>query len=107
MDITQLSVFLSATFLIVIMPGPAVFYVITRSIDEGKKAGFLATLGLGVGAIFHVLLAVFGLSAILASSPVAFSIVRIIGALYLFYIGIAKLREKGSVDLDLGTKSLK
>jgi threonine/homoserine/homoserine lactone efflux protein len=94
MNSTQLGLFLSATFFITIVPGPAIFYVVTRSITEGKKSGFVATAGLGLGVLLHVLLAVCGLSAILAASPMAFKTLKILGGLYLIYLGVSKFMEK-------------
>ncbi len=72
-------------------------YILSRSITFGKKAGIWSVLGISTGAVIHTLLAAFGLSVILAKSPVAFEIVKYLGVGYLFYLGInAILKSKGN-----------
>lgn len=89
---TQFALFVAGTLALLITPGPAVLYVITRSVDQGRRAGLVSVLGLQFGTWFHVVGAVFGLSAILLSSALAFDIVKFIGAGYLIYLGVRKLR---------------
>lgn len=89
---TQYALFIAGSLALLITPGPAVLYVITRSVDQGRRAGLVSVLGLQFGTFFHVLGAVFGLSAILLSSALAFDVVKYIGAAYLVYLGIRKLR---------------
>jgi threonine/homoserine/homoserine lactone efflux protein len=72
-------------------PGPVVFYIVARSIDQGRTAGVISTLGINTGTLFHVTAAAFGISALLMSSALAFSIVKYLGAAYLIYLGIRKL----------------
>jgi threonine/homoserine/homoserine lactone efflux protein len=86
-----LTLFLLSSVIIVVTPGPAVLYIVARSIDQGRTAGIVSTLGVSAGAMFHVLAAAFGLSAILVSSALAFSVVKYLGAAYLIYLGIQKL----------------
>src|SRR5688500_17468268 len=76
------------------MPGPAVLYVVTRSVDQGRRAGLVSVLGLQTGTLVHVFGAALGLSAILLTSALAFDIVKYLGAAYLIYLGIRKLMER-------------
>lgn len=84
-------VFLTAAVALAITPGPGIFYVLTRSIKGGRREGYTSALGTAVGGLFHVIAAAFGLSAILATSALAFDIVKYIGAAYLIYLGIRTL----------------
>lgn len=87
--------FFSAAFAINISPGPDIIYILSKTIAQGRRIGFASSLGVCTGAIVHVLAAALGLSAILASSAIAFSIVKYIGAGYLIFLGIQALRSKG------------
>jgi threonine/homoserine/homoserine lactone efflux protein len=82
-----------------VIPGPAVFYVVGRSIGQGRAAGLVSVLGIHVGTLIHVAAAAVGLSALLASSAAAFAVVKYMGAAYLIYLGIQKLRNEESVDV--------
>lgn len=84
--------FLTAALLLAITPGPGIFYVLTRSISGGRRAGIASALGTAVGGFGHVLAAGFGLSAVLATSAFAFGVVKFLGAAYLIYLGIRTLR---------------
>ena len=90
-DSATLSLFFIAALALLLTPGPAVLYIITRSVDQGRTSGVVSTLGLGVGNIFHVAAAALGLSAILMSSALAFNVVKYLGAAYLIYLGVRKL----------------
>ncbi|MEE9442514.1 MAG: LysE family translocator [candidate division Zixibacteria bacterium] len=92
-DLTALLLFATANFLVLITPGPAVMYTITRSLDQGKRAGLLSVYGLALGTFPHALAVAFGVASLLASSVSAFNIMRYIGAGYLIYLGICRLRE--------------
>jgi len=81
----------SAAFLAV--PGPSVIYIVSRSLAEGRTAGIVSALGIQAGGLVHVTAATIGVSALLASSAVAFSIVKYAGAAYLIYLGIRRLLE--------------
>ena len=83
----------SAAFLAV--PGPSVIYIVSRSLAEGRKAGVVSALGIQGGGLVHVIAATIGVSALLASSATAFSVVKYAGAAYLIYLGIRKLRDGG------------
>ncbi|MBN2303475.1 MAG: LysE family translocator [Anaerolineae bacterium] len=97
-DLPTLTIFLAATMLLLITPGPAVLYIITRSIDQGRTAGVVSALGVGTGTMFHVAGASLGLSAILVSSALAYSVVKYLGAAYLIYLGIRKFLEKSELE---------
>jgi len=86
-----LAVFALAALAILAVPGPAVIYIVTRSIHQGRAAGLAAVLGIHVGTLVHLAAATLGLSAILVSSATAFTVVKALGALYLIVIGIRTL----------------
>ena len=92
--------FFVSSIIIIMSPGPDFIYVTTRGIAQGKKAGLLSALGISLGLIVHTLLAAFGLSAILSTSGIAFSIVKYLGAGYLFYLGIFAILKKNYVKLE-------
>lgn len=85
--------FLSASFLLWITPGPDTMYILARTISQGRFAGLLSVLGVSAGILAHTLFAAIGLSAILATSALAFTAVKFIGAGYLIYLGIQALRN--------------
>ena len=74
-----------------ISPGPDMLYVISRSLEQGRKAGVVSALGIGAGTLVHTMVAAVGLSALLLSVPIAFNIIRYAGALYLAYLGLRML----------------
>jgi threonine/homoserine/homoserine lactone efflux protein len=98
----ELLLFLTAAAVLLAIPGPAVLYIVARSVDQGRRAGLASSSGIATGGLVHVLAATAGLSALLVSSAVAYSVVKYAGAAYLIYLGIKKLREKpftaGRVD---------
>ncbi|MBN1679382.1 MAG: LysE family translocator [Anaerolineae bacterium] len=97
-DFATLMIFVTATMLLLITPGPAVLYIITRSIDQGRLAGIVSAFGVGTGTMFHVAGASLGLSAILVSSALAYSVVKYLGAAYLIYLGIRKFMGKSELE---------
>jgi threonine/homoserine/homoserine lactone efflux protein len=90
-DLPNLPVFLLAALILLLTPGPAVLYIVARSLDQGRLAGLVSVLSIEVGNFFHVLAAVLGLSAVLLSSVLAFTIVKYLGAAYLIYLGLRRL----------------
>lgn len=93
--------FVVAGILLNITPGVDTIYILTRSISQGKKAGILSVLGIGTGALVHISFAAFGLSVILTTSAIVFSIIKYVGAAYLIYIGITTLISKsGNFELN-------
>src|SRR5277367_5404230 len=95
---TSLLIFVSTAALLLAIPGPAVLYILSRSIGQGRNAGLVSALGIGVGTLIHTAAAAVGLSALLVSSATAFSIVKYLGAAYLIYLGVQKLRRDESFD---------
>ncbi|HEY2982266.1 MAG TPA: LysE family translocator [Anaerolineales bacterium] len=87
----RLLLFFVAALILLLTPGPAVLYIVARSIDQGRVAGLVSVLSIEAGNFVHVLAATFGLSALLMSSALAFSAVKYLGAAYLIYLGIRKL----------------
>jgi len=87
----NLSIFLLAALILLITPGPAVLYIVARSLDQGRLAGFVSVLSIEVGNLVHVFAATLGLSAILVSSATAFSVVKYLGAAYLVYLGVQRI----------------
>jgi threonine/homoserine/homoserine lactone efflux protein len=90
---SSLLIFVSAAALLLAIPGPAVFYIVGRSIGHSRNGGLISALGIGVGTLIHTAAAAVGLSALLVSSATAFSVVKYLGAAYLVYLGIQKLRS--------------
>lgn len=90
---SQLVFFVTAALVLLAIPGPAVLYIVGRSIGHGREAGLVSALGIGVGTLVHTAAAAVGLSALLVSSAAAFSVVKYLGAAYLIYLGVQKLRN--------------
>ena len=88
---SQLYLFLIASLALLLTPGPAVLYIVARSINLGRMAGIVSVLGVETANFFHASAAALGLSAILLSSALAFDIVKYLGAAYLIYLGIRKI----------------
>ena len=91
-DPSAWAVFLMSAFVLLIVPGPAVLYIVTRSVDQGRRAGLVSVLGITVGTLFHVAAAALGVSTILVTSATAFATLKYLGAAYLVFLGIQKLR---------------
>ena len=87
----NLWLFVSAALVLLVVPGPAVLYIFARSVEQGRRAGFVSILGIHVATLVHVAAAALGLSALLASSALAFSIVKYAGAAYLIWLGLKKI----------------
>jgi threonine/homoserine/homoserine lactone efflux protein len=94
---SNLAFFIPAVVLLLITPGPVVLYIITRSVNQGHRAGLISVAGLELGNFCHVIAAALGLSAILLSSALLFDVVKYLGAAYLIYLGIRKLRSRTDV----------
>lgn len=94
MDLHTYLLFIGAVVVLCAVPGPDIAYLLARTIAQGRKAGFVAAIGINAGAYVHVLAAVFGLSAILAASSTAFTILKWIGACYLVWIGVRALMAR-------------
>ena len=91
---SSLGLFALAALVLLLTPGPAVLYIVTRSIDQGRRAGLVSVAGVHVGTLAHILAAAAGVSALLAASATAFSVVKYLGAAYLVYIGVRRLLDR-------------
>jgi threonine/homoserine/homoserine lactone efflux protein len=92
----ELLLFMTAAIVLLVIPGPAVLYIVARSVDQGRKAGLASASGITTGGLVHVVAAALGLSALLASSATAYSFVKFAGAAYLIYLGIRKFCERSA-----------
>lgn len=104
-DATELLIFLGTAVIFAITPGPGLLYVLARSLHGGWSEGIRSALGNGIGAAVHVVAAAVGLSAVLATSVVAFTVVKLAGAAYLVYLGLQAIfrrRDDGSLSRDTG-----
>lgn len=86
----------SAAILLTITPGPDLAFILGQTLSNGRRGGFFAMFGIWTGAFVHVFMAAVGLSAVIATSAVAFSVVKWAGALYILWLGIMALRSRGS-----------
>jgi threonine/homoserine/homoserine lactone efflux protein len=90
-DSATVAVFAAAALVLLVVPGPAVLYIVAQSVHRGRGAGLVSMLGIQVGGLVHVAAAALGLSSLLVSSAVAFEIVKYAGAAYLVVLGIRRL----------------
>jgi threonine/homoserine/homoserine lactone efflux protein len=102
LDTSQLAAFIAVSALLGITPGPDIIYVVTRGAAQGARAGIAAAAGLCTGIVGHTVLCAAGLSAVLAGSAIAFTVIKIAGAAYLIWLGIAMWRSSGRFDLSDG-----
>jgi threonine/homoserine/homoserine lactone efflux protein len=93
-DVSRLGVFVAASIALLLTPGPAVLYIVTRSIEQGRVAGLVSMSGICTGTLVHVVAATLGLSALLVSSALAFAIVKYGGAAYLIMMGVQTLLRR-------------
>ncbi len=96
LPIHDLPLFMAAALLVNLTPGPDMLFVVGSSAAHGRRAGVMASLGVGAGCVLHTVLATVGLSALLAASALAFEVVKWVGAAYLVWVGIGMLRRRGS-----------
>ena len=90
-EASTLALFAVAAVTLLVIPGPAVLYIVTRSVDQGRAAGLASVCGVHVGTLVHVAAAALGLSALLVSSATAYHAVRWLGAAYLIWLGVRRL----------------
>lgn len=103
-DLSSLLLFAAAALALLLVPGPAVLYIVARSAHQGRRAGLVSVLGVQTGGLVHVLAATVGLSALVMSSALLFSALKYLGAAYLIYIGIRTLLardEEHGTDLPM------
>jgi threonine/homoserine/homoserine lactone efflux protein len=106
---TSIGVFAAAATLLLLTPGPAVLYIVARSVEQGRVAGLVSVFGITTGTLVHVLASTLGLTALLASSALAFGLVKYAGAGYLIYIGVQRILKRTdapSLPLKLPRRSL-
>src|SRR3954463_10576984 len=96
-DLHSLTLFLLAGLALNITPGPDMLYVAARGAGEGRAAGIASALGIGAGTLVHIALVAAGLAAVLQAVPVAYTIIRIAGAVYLVYLGVRTLRSRQAI----------
>ncbi len=94
--ITSYGLFLLTSLLMNITPGTDTMYIVNRSVSQGKKAGIYSVLGISTGALVHTFMAAVGLSVILTTSALLFTLIKLIGAGYLIYLGIRMFIQKSS-----------
>ena len=97
-DASTLALFVVAALALLAAPGPAVLYVVARSVDRGRVAGLVSVLGIHTGSLVHVAAAALGISSLVVSSAVAFSVVKYAGAAYLILLGVRALLARGDVE---------
>ena len=91
---TNLLLFVTASLALIVVPGPDMIYVLTRGVSQGRTAGLISATGVCCGVLVHTSFAAVGLSAILAQSALAFSVVKYAGAAYLLYLGVRTVLER-------------
>jgi threonine/homoserine/homoserine lactone efflux protein len=94
---TTFSLFLLAALAIAIVPGPGIFYVAARTLSGGRKVGIASTFGTALGGLVHVIAGGIGVSAIILASAELFTLLKLLGAVYLVWLGIKTFREAGIV----------
>ncbi len=104
---TTLLLFTAAAMALIVVPGPAVLYIVGQSVDGGRRAGLVSALGIATGGLVHVLAAAIGLSAFVLSSATAFSVVKYAGAAYLVVLGIRRLLERDEARVELRERGLR
>jgi threonine/homoserine/homoserine lactone efflux protein len=97
-DPSRLALFVGAALLLLVVPGPSVLYVVTQSVSHGRRAGLASVAGITTGTLVHIAAATIGLSALLASSALAFDVVKYLGAAYLVVVGIRRLAGLERLD---------
>jgi len=93
-DPTLWGLFVAASVVLLLTPGPAVLYIVARSVEQGRAAGLVSVLGIHLGTIVHITAAAVGLSALIVSSALAFAVIKYLGAAYLIWIGIRTFLAK-------------
>lgn len=97
MDATQLGLFIAATLLLNVTPGPDMLYTIANGVQRGPLAAIVSASGIGLGAVFHAAMTALGVAALIAASDMAFDILRIAGATYLIWIGLKSFWSRNTV----------
>ena len=98
-SLSTYAVFVVTCLALLAIPGPAVLYIVSRSIDQGRTAGLLSALGVTTGTLVHIAAAAIGLSSLVLASTVAFGVVRYAGAAYLVFLGVRRLLTRDADTL--------
>jgi len=98
-SLSTYALFVATALALLAIPGPAVLYVVGRSIDQGRTAGLASVLGITTGTIVHITAATVGLSSLILASKVAFDAVRYVGAAYLILLGVRRLLTQGQEEV--------
>lgn len=107
LEVDQILLFATTAILLAVTPGPDIIYVITRGITQGRASAMAAAAGFSLGNIFHTAFVILGISAIIKASAIAFTMIKIAGAVYLAYIGIKIFMSKGGETAEKDDKLLK
>jgi threonine/homoserine/homoserine lactone efflux protein len=99
-DASTLLVFAAAAFAMLVVPGPAVLYIVAQSVGHGRRAGLVSMLGIQAGGLVHVAAATIGISSLLVSSAAAFTVVKLAGAAYLVFLGLQRLLGRDAEPVD-------
>jgi threonine/homoserine/homoserine lactone efflux protein len=97
-DPGTLLVFAGAALALIVIPGPAVLYILAQSVEHGRRAGVVSAVGVATGGLLHIVAAAVGVSALVVSSAVAFSVVKYLGAAYLLYLGVRRLLDRSEEE---------
>jgi threonine/homoserine/homoserine lactone efflux protein len=108
-DLSTLVLFSAAALALLVVPGPAVLYIVAQSVSHGRRAGVVSMLGIQAGGLVHVAAATIGLSSLLVSSATAFTVVKYAGAAYLVCLGLQRLltREEAAASGEAGSRDLR
>ena len=90
-DAASMLLFVTASLALLVTPGPAVFYICARSVDQGRLAGIVSVLGVSTGSLVHIAATTLGVAALIASSAVAFAVLKYVGAAYLVWLGVRRI----------------
>lgn len=97
-DLATLALFCAATLALLLVPGPAVLFIVTRSVAQGRSAGLVSVLGVHTGSVVHVIAAALGISALVATSATAFTVIKYGGVVYLVWLGVRKLMSRAPAE---------
>jgi len=95
---SRMIAFTLASLTLIVIPGPNMIFIVTRTAAQGLRAGFASALGVEAGTLLHIALAGVGVAALVAASPVAFAVVKYAGVAYLVYLGVQALRSRASSE---------
>ena len=99
-DVHNLGLFILAGWLLNLTPGPDVLYIVSSALRSGAKAGVVAALGITAGCFVHIFAAALGVSALMAASSTAFTVLKWVGAAYLFYVGVKLLFSRSTTPVE-------